>query len=293
MKKLIFDIPGQLLDPLSGILFEAGAQGLQEEAGRLFAYCTDPEEESRLKEAALSFLNERAAGQEWSLNEEEVDDSWQDCWQGALDAVRLTERWVLRPTHQSPAPEDEETIWFQPQASFGDGSHPTTQLAARALCNWIHGRGTKTTSDCRIIDVGAGNGVLSLLALKEAELCNLALTRLLAIDIDEVAINSFRQNLALNQIPADRVELRLGELQEESCDFDLVVANINTPVLLDLRPQLAKVTKPGGTLLLTGLLHEDEAEVETHFAQDGLLLQERKRDDQWSLLIYERSDAER
>jgi ribosomal protein L11 methyltransferase len=289
MKKLTFIAPPQLLDPLSGALFEAGAQGLQEGVGALTAYVSSDEEEQDLRSAAHHFMQTAASASELEVQCEEVDESWQETWQNALEAVALTERWVLRPTHQLPAPADEDTIWFQPQASFGDGSHPTTQLAARAVARWVQSCSSRIQGKVRILDVGAGNGVLGLVALKEAELWGVSIERLLALDIDEVAINSLRQNLELNALPADAMEARLGTLVEENTPFHLVVANISTPVLSELAPTLLANLAPAGTLLLTGLLIEDEDNLKAHFGDLPVKLSQTQHKGEWSLLSYERS----
>ena len=291
MKKLVFRAPEQLLDALAGALFDAGARGLQEGYGEIIAYV-----ETEADEAALRAAADQLSG---SLNEEEaievrtepVDDSWQDDWQQALPAVPLTDRWVLRPTHHRPAPENEQTIWFQPQASFGDGSHATTQLAAQAVCAFIDAAARTSRDSFKMLDVGAGNGVLGLIALKEAETRGMRIERLLSIDVDEVAINSLKQNLQLNHFSSDVMEVRLGTLDDEQTPFDLIVANINTPVLIDLAELLTRNLAANGTLLLTGLLIEDEPTITSCFEGKRVQLIERKHQGEWSLLAYQRDDA--
>jgi ribosomal protein L11 methyltransferase len=194
----------------------------------------------------------------------------------------------LRPTHQAPAPEGEDTIWFQPHGSFGDGSHPTTQLAAAAVVAALKAHAQQQTTGIRLLDLGTGNGVLSLIALKEAARTGVVLTRLLAIDIDEVAIQSLKQNLELNRIDRDALEIQLGSLPKADGSFEIIVANISTVVLLDLAHDLAAHLPPGGTLLLTGLLVEDEPQIAASYRAAGLALLDTQRKGEWSLLSFTR-----
>lgn len=293
MRKLTFVASDELLDALAAELFEAGAGGLVEEASRLVAYVSNEQEEQALKQAALRLASQTGGAATIDVESENIDDSWQSTWQDALSAVRLSERWVLRPTHASPAPEGEGTIWFQPQTSFGDGSHPTTQLAAKALIAWLAEIGTSNANPVRVVDVGAGNGVLSLIALMEAAIRDVQIERLLAIDIDEVAINSILQNMELNHIAPSDIETRLGTLGHESTSFDLVIANINTPVLLELAERLSSALASDGRLLLTGLLVEDESAVTATFQDLGLRKVTRDRQGEWSLLVYEHDQDRR
>lgn len=289
MRKLTFLAPLELLDALSGALFSAGAQGLQEGSGSLTAYVENAQQAQLLIDAA-HHLNQAQSDHDEPISvlAEDIDDSWQDTWQQALTAVAVTDRWVLRPTHQAPAPEGEDTIWFQPHGSFGDGSHPTTQLAAAAVVAALKAHAQQQTTGIRLLDLGTGNGVLSLIALKEAARTGVVLTRLLAIDIDEVAIQSLKQNLELNRIDRDALEIQLGSLPKADGSFEIIVANISTVVLLDLAHDLAAHLPPGGTLLLTGLLVEDEPQIAASYRAAGLALLDTQRKGEWSLLSFTR-----
>jgi ribosomal protein L11 methyltransferase len=285
MRKLTFSAPLELLDALSGVLFSAGAQGLQEGPGTLTAYVESPRQEQLLIAAAVGLNEEHGHKDEpISVLTQDIDDSWQDTWQQALTAVSVTERWVLRPTHQAPAPAGEDTIWFQPHASFGDGSHPTTQLAAAAIVAELVTRAQKPAPQMRLLDLGTGNGVLSLIALKEAALRNVSIARLLAIDIDEVAIQSLRQNLQLNDIDQDKLDVRLGGVSAADGSFEVIVANISTLVLLEVARELVARLAPSGVLLLTGLLVDDEPQIAACYRALGLALLSSQRKGDWSLL---------
>lgn len=288
MRKLTITAPAELSDALSSALFEAGAQGLQEEPQGLSVYAEDEGVEEQLRKVALHVEQlARSLDPELrvELESEEVADSWQSAWLSALEAVRVVSPWVLRPTTRAPAPEGECTLWYQPAASFGDGSHPTTQLAAEALLEALlsspRGRAP------RLLDVGAGNGVLGMLACAEALRLKRPLPALVALDTDPVAVDSMKRNWALNALPP--AELRLGSLDEVPGEYEVVVANITADVLSRLMGGLTRCLAAHGTLILTGLLSSDEAELTTLLRDRGLRVTGRAQRDDWVRLSAQRA----
>ncbi len=264
-----------VLDALSACLFEAGAAGLEERPGSLVVYASSQEQLKAFQAAVESFVTglppEEAAA--LSVTTRQVENNWEKAWQNALGAEQLTPSWVFRPMHAGPAPEGEHTIWFQPAQCFGAGEHPTTQLLARYLEQHL-------SCGDSLLDVGTGSGVLSLLAAK------LGAGRLLAVDNDPESVAAARHNVSINGQQAV-IDVQLGSSAPVSEKFRWVVANINTPVLCEILPSLAGATASGGTLLLAGLLAEDESQLIKSAAQLGLELLKRERQGEWSLLALQ------
>lgn len=271
--RLKIHVPDALRDALSSLLFDAGASGLEEEPGALCVYATEQSHLDAFK-GVVERLQEVDSSQPLSIEYQEVSNAWNQCWQGALRAEPLTHRLVLRPTHDRPAPPEEETLWFEPDASFGDGGHPTTRLAAQFIDEFV-----STQQPSSMLDVGCGSGVLSMVAALRG------VSKVLAVDIDNVAVSSAETNLRLNHLE-EKVTVRKGNADFTLDKFDLVVANINTPILRSLCESLSARTRSGGTLLLTGLLEEDEDELSSLYAGVGLVLQSSVRRDGWTLLEF-------
>jgi ribosomal protein L11 methyltransferase len=274
--RLKVHVPDELRDALSSALFDAGAAGLEEEPGALCVYATEAKLLEVFKHAVTQFSQSQGAdlGRAIWIEHQEVSSSWNQTWQQALRAESLTQRLVLRPTHDKPAPIGEETLWFEPHASFGAGEHPTTQLAAQFIEEFVN-----LHKPLSMLDVGCGSGVLSLVAALRGT------SMVLAVDIDEIAVSSTRENLKLNGLEK-RVTVEKGSADLTSDTFDLVVANINTPILLDLCDSITARTASGGTLILTGLLEEDEDAVITPYTQTGLALQTKVQRAGWTLLEF-------
>jgi|GEM_PF-545615 len=266
-------------DALSGCLFDAGAQGLQEERGRLVTYCCDGELLAALALAIQEFeLNLKNQGEDaLEIELDAPENTWDAAWLNALEPAQITPTWVLRPTHQSSAPEGENTLWFQPEVSFGAGGHDTTQLAASRIEEFC-----ATHSPSEMLDVGTGTGVLAMVAKK----CGVS--DLLCLDIDECAVESARANFELNGLgPGLHVET--GSADSAPRPYQFVVANINTHILLEIAGALAVATAAGGTLILTGLLREDIESIAHAFEARSFVVKETKHQGEWSLLLLEKS----
>lgn len=289
--RILISGPDYALEILSAELFDAGVGGLVEEAGAIVVYPNDEEEKARFLTLIAEFkkrLADPSRSESVEATVEAVDPGWQKTWQQALRPEKISRSFTLRPTH-CPIEETtleksslekgavhEQTIWFEPDASFGSGGHPTTQLAATWVEEYV-----SSQPDIACLDVGTGTGVLSLVAVR----CGAR--SVLAVDIDEVAVRSAKKNCALNGA-SDSIMIELGSADATSATFDLVIANINTPILLALARELCPRVDAKGKLLLTGLLVEDIPEIEEAFERHQLHVAERETNGDWALLILTR-----
>ncbi len=285
MFELKVRVDPELSDALAGCLFEAGAEGVEErEDDEGFALVTYAEDAAALDPLAHA-VEEFRAGVAVVFPDAFVgptergqrDDSWQRTWLDALEPAAVTDRFVLRPLHRAPAPDDESTIWFEPDACFGSGSHPTTRLAARAVQAACEER-----PGARLLDVGTGSGVLCFVALRSGA------GSALGLDIDPRAVANATKNAELNALGAG-CEFSALPVAELDGEFDLVVANIDAPTLRALAPALAARLSPRGELLVTGLLLEQETDVRGAFEATGLTVRSRADLGEWVLLELTRA----
>ena len=137
-------------------------------------------------------------------------------------------------------------VALDPGLAFGTGTHPST-----ALClEWLAGA---ELAGKTVLDYGCGSGLLAIAALK------LGAVRATAVDIDPQALIATRENARVNGV-ADRIDASLGADYSPKA-HDVVVANILAGPLAELAPQLAASAKPGGSLVLAGLLPSHAPEV--------------------------------
>ena len=177
-------------------------------------------------------------------------EAWAERWRQDVPTRHVTRRIAVTgadgPPATLPEPRPEILIRLHPALAFGTAEHPTT----RACLTYLD-RHLAAESPARVLDVGAGTGVLAMAAVL------LGAARALAVEADPVAFAGLRANLAANGV-TDRVEALEGEAStgylRRLGRFELVVANLQATILLPLVPPLAAAVAPGGRLLLSGLI---------------------------------------
>jgi ribosomal protein L11 methyltransferase len=197
------------------------------------------------------------------------EDDWADEWKKYYKVCKISDRITIKPTWEEyvPAP-GEKVIELDPGMAFGTGTHPTTALSIRFLEKYL-------TSGDRVIDVGCGSGVLSIVAGK------LGAEHVLALDLDPLAVEKTKENVAANHL-TDIVHAREGDLLKGvSQTADLVVANILAEIIVKLVHDLPRVLKPGGVFIASGIIEEKAKWVETSLIDVGLELLETKHQDGW------------
>ena len=196
------------------------------------------------------------------------ESDWENAWKEHFFVHRVGERTVIVPSWREYSPgHDDVVLLLDPGMAFGTGLHPTTRLCLRAVEELV-------TPGMRVLDVGAGSGVLSIAAAR------LGATRVVAVELDPVAARVCRENVQRNDV-ADIVEVRAGTLADDApLDADLILANITIATLLELHPRLASHLAPGGVAVLSGVLAEraDELLAALHAAGWQHLRTDREQD---------------
>ncbi|MBD3403056.1 methyltransferase [candidate division GN15 bacterium] len=174
---------------------------------------------------------------------------WVQQYRESIRPFVLAEDVVVRPPWENPPEGEFIDIIIEPKMAFGTGSHETTRSCIGVL------RGRVKQGD-RLLDLGTGSGILSILADK------LGAGYLKAVDYDEVAIDNCKENFEINHVAAPH-EIALGTISR--CDddepYDIVVANIIKSTILPWIDRLVALTRRTGLLVLSGLLQEDLAEI--------------------------------
>ncbi|MFA5515693.1 MAG: 50S ribosomal protein L11 methyltransferase [Desulfuromonadales bacterium] len=165
----------------------------------------------------------------------------------------------IRPPASAPSMDGRIDL-IMARGAFGSGEHETTANCLEILAGMAEVKGAT------VLDLGSGTGILAIAALK------LGAAAALCIDIDPQAVATARRNCDLNGV-ADRVRHHTGVLEEAAAgEFDLVLANIYGDLLLDFAPGLAARVRPGGLLLLSGILWGYNFDVRRVYANRGCAL---------------------
>lgn len=180
---------------------------------------------------------------------EVAEQNWVRLTQSQFDPIKITDRlWIVPSWHENPNPAAINLI-LDPGMAFGTGSHPTTFLCLRWLCENVR-QGES------LLDYGCGSGILGIAAAR------LGAGRVVGVDIDDQALIAARDNATRNAV---EIELRHSS-QPLAVQFERVVANILTNPLCVLAPLLCARVAPGGALALSGVLETQAEQVITAYA---------------------------
>jgi ribosomal protein L11 methyltransferase len=214
------------------------------------------------------------------------EQNWEDSWKARYQPIRVGECILIQPAWL-PAPETNRVvILMDPGMAFGTGTHPTTQLCLLALEKHL-------VPGARVVDLGCGSGILSIGAI------HLGAGEVLALDTDGTAVDSTRQNAAANSL-AGRINVLQGSLEvlrslsvSTGESPDLLVANILSKVILDLLQQgLGESVRPGGILVLSGILDNQAEEVVQAAGAHSLEHLETGSIDDWRAIVLKRKPVQ-
>jgi ribosomal protein L11 methyltransferase len=184
-----------------------------------------------------------ASPERWRWHTVEVDESVAESWREHARPTWIDDGLVIAPAWIDVAAPDHVTVVrIEPGATFGLGDHPTTVLCLRALR-------ASALRDATVLDVGCGSGVLAITA------CVLGAARADAIDISPAAVAATAANARANGV-GGRVDARHRPLAEVADAYDVVVANILAPTLVELADDLVRVLASAGVLIVSGVLTE-------------------------------------
>ena len=211
------------------------------------------------------------------------EEDWSNSWKKNYPPQFIGKNFCVLPywMEQSEA-QGRLPVILDPGLTFGTGSHPSTQMCMAAMEKHL-------TPGCRVVDLGSGSGILSIAALR------LGAKTAVGVDIDPKAENMARENAAYNGFGEERFRAFTGDVAGDKKalaalggGFDVVFVNIVADVILALAPVLPRVARPGGTIILSGILDTRLEEVRTGLLAQGLTILEQRAQEDWRCLVARR-----
>jgi ribosomal protein L11 methyltransferase len=242
----------------------------------LDAFCTSEE----LAQETAAILSREAPGARASV--QKLDDKdWVAESLSGLPAVHAGPFVVAGAHELTNVRGGRVPVWIEAGPAFGTGHHGTTKGCLEALALAARRRPLGN-----VLDIGTGSGVLAIAAIKAGA------RSALGSDLDFDSIRIARENARNNRTGprlklvyargADHQAIRYG------APYDLVIANILARPLVGLAPDIAKLVRSGGRVVLSGLLTHQEPQVKAAYMGQGLHLVDRRRINGWSTLTYRR-----
>lgn len=220
---------------------------------------------------------------EYAIREVDEDD-WANNWKQYFKPLRVSERLIIKPTWEEYTPQNdlEQIIELDPGMAFGTGTHPTTSLCLRTL------EGVIQPGD-EVIDVGTGSGILAIGA------CRLGASRVLALDLDPVAVSSATENTRLNGLE-DQIQvvesdllsvLKQGQSNTVSVKLPVrvVVANILAEIILLFIEDVYEALEPNGIYIASGIYKNKEQVVQDALLAAGFEITQTAREEDWVAFV--------
>ena len=256
-------------DMMIAELADLGFDGFEETETGLLSYIAlgrfDDELSSGLEELVNRF------GLTYTSNA--IDkQNWNALWESNFEPVLVDDFVGVRANfHDSFSGAVEHDIIITPKMSFGTGHHGTTYSVMQLM------RGIDFTNKS-VFDFGTGTGLLAILAHK------LGAGYILAVDNDDWCIENASENIVVNNTQS--IEIQKVDNAKLDKKFNIIIANINKNIILDNLAFLSEAAVPGGVVLLSGLLVEDEPEIEAACTALGWKHQETRARNNWIALHY-------
>lgn len=256
-----------------GLLQEGGRAVEERAAGILVTYLPEPEDPDRATGEIRERLRSRTG-----LDELEVEWAWQEhgdwaeLWRRGLKPRWVTDRLVVTPSWCRPrVRRGERILVLDPGMAFGTAEHATTRGCLRLLERELE-------AGERLLDVGAGSGILSVAAAL------LGAGSVLALEGDPYGVEAARDNARRNGVE-DRVTVRSEWVTARSLSVvkprDGVLANLENGILAPLLPGLATAVRPGGWLVLSGILEGEWEALLAAVRAEGLSPSATDAEDGW------------
>ena len=263
-------------DLVSGLLWQLDIDGINEtdEGIAVFVNSSKNITSDDIGNILKGMVSERLI-ESFYIREETLEDkNWNEEYEKNVRVIEVTEKIVIKPSFKEYTSKPNQIIiTIDPKMSFGTGEHATTRLVLQLIEKYIHG-GEK------VLDVGSGTAVLGIATVM------LGAASAICIDNDEWCSLNGKENVKANNLE-EKVEIRLAEIQQvEEKEFDLITANINKHILLDIAEEIKTKIKKSGVLILSGLLIIDEKDIVEKYSPLRFELIEKITMDEWCALVF-------
>jgi ribosomal protein L11 methyltransferase len=204
------------------------------------------------------------------------DQNWNAVWESNFQPIQVGTFCGVRADFHPPFDGVKYDLVIQPKMAFGTGHHETTYMMMEQM-EKLEWPGKK------VLDYGAGTGILAILAAQ------LGAATIDAVEIEAPACENAIENTERNGTPQVRVIAgTLDAVPKQS--YDIILANINRNVILDSMSALFAMTADGGTILFSGVLHQDGDQVLRAAQNNGFVHRLTQQKGEWLCMVFEKQN---
>ncbi len=239
-----------------------------------------PDELSGLVKEKLKFISQfLEVGKGYAGYKMVDDEDWSTAWKKHYKPFHISDSVVIKPSWEEYEKQSGEiVIELDPGMAFGTGTHETTRLCSQLLEKHVR-------PGDKVIDVGCGTGILSIIAVK------LGAAHAEAVDIDEVAVRVSKENCTINDV-SDMISVSKGVLSDLAPQkADIMVANIIADVVIGISELVPGYLKQGGILLTSGIIKERKEDVIKAYTALGFQLINVDEMGEWVAIVFKCQDS--
>jgi ribosomal protein L11 methyltransferase len=273
--KIKININPQNLETLSPALFALGAEGVEEKNDTVVIYFSRKNWSKEIKDKISSIVtHEFSSKEKIDIEIDEIPtEAWNEKWKENFKPFNIGGNLMIYPDWEAlPSDSDTDIIVISPKMAFGTGHHETTRLILETMPKYLK-------KGMTILDAGTGSGILAIYGIM------MGADHVVAYDFDEVATENTIENIQLNHV-SDKIAVITGELKDTPPQkYDMILANINKNVLIDISESLPQYARKQAILILSGLLREDFEQMVSLYEKNWQLI-EHNAENEWITLVF-------
>lgn len=207
------------------------------------------------------------------------EEDWANNWKQYFKPMVVGEKLLVKPSWEEAESDGRVVLEIDPASSFGSGQHHTTKLCLEFIDKL-------ELENKRVLDLGCGSGILSIAAML------LGTQSAVAVDIEENAAKTAMENAQKNNISADVYKAYCGNIINDTSlvekigdNYDIITANIVADILIAMKELFYKFLKPGGILIISGIIDERKEEVTDAVTSAGFEIKEFCEQSDWAAVM--------
>ncbi|MBF0543276.1 MAG: 50S ribosomal protein L11 methyltransferase [Candidatus Riflebacteria bacterium] len=245
-----------------------------------FIYSTVEKDSHEIERQLDEWLKSESPDSEKTVIDYGDNEDWMANFRAYFRPIQVSDKIIIRPPWQEPLENEQNAtvILIDPGMAFGTGTHESTRLCLRLMENI-------NLSGCKIVDLGAGSGILSFALLK------MGAKEVYAIEIDGPAVENLRKNAKLNAISSG-LEIYCKDLAsfKSGGKFDGLTANISSPIILANLQLIIDLVKDNGWFIFSGINSPNALSMREAFSKHPLLMIKELTEGEWHGFLVEKKE---